>query len=88
MIFFQICFQRVRIQGTTVIRGIEYRVSAIYFYKISKSLAEYSVIQDKNPVARLCQGSAGSFQPEDSFSAQDQAAVPGGGGGGGVVGFL
>ena len=75
MVFFQISFQIIHIEGMGVIAGVKNRCATVDGDKIFESFSEYSIIQNQNPVARFSQGGTGSFQTEDTFPAKNQGFV-------------
>ena len=75
MVFFQISFQIVHIEGMGVVAGVKNRCTTVDGDKIFESFSEYPIIQNQNPVARFGQGGTGSFQTEDTFPTEDQGFV-------------
>ena len=57
------------------ITGVQHRHAAVHGYEIREALTVDAVVQHKNTVAGLRQRSAGGFQSQDSFAAENQRFI-------------
>lgn len=75
VIFHQKFFQLIRFQCVAHITGVKHWCAAVHGYEIREALTVDAVVQHKNTVAGLRQRSAGGFQSQDPFAAENQRFI-------------